>query len=68
MKTTINLHVEIEVEDESVDKGLVADFICASINKKFKKVRAVFVYDANKFETYAHIKKPSPKTKKEEVV
>jgi hypothetical protein len=48
MKTTINLHVEIECEDESVDKGLVADFICASINKKFKKVKGVVVYDSKK--------------------
>jgi hypothetical protein len=47
MKTTINLHVEIECKDESVDKGLVADFICASINKKFKKVKGVVVYDAD---------------------
>jgi hypothetical protein len=47
MKTTINLHVEIEPSDESVDKGLVADFICASINKKFKKVKGVLVYDAD---------------------
>jgi hypothetical protein len=48
MKTTINLHVEIECEDESVDKGLVADFICASVNKKFKKVKGVVVYDGSK--------------------
>ena len=50
MKTTINLHVEIEVGLDSVDdidKGLVADFICASINKKFKKVKGVVVYDAD---------------------
>jgi len=44
---TINLFVEIEPSDESVDKGLVADFICASINKKFKKVKGVVVYDAD---------------------
>jgi hypothetical protein len=47
MKTTINLHVEIECEDYSVGKGLVADFICASINNKFKKVKGVLVYDAD---------------------
>ena len=44
---TINLFVEIEPLDESVDKGLVADFIRASINKKFKKVKGVLVYDAD---------------------
>jgi len=43
----INFFVEIEPSDESVDKGLVADFICASINKKFKKVKGVVVYDAD---------------------
>ena len=43
----INLFVEIEPSDESVDKGLVADFICASINKKFKKVKGVVVWDAD---------------------
>jgi len=44
----INLFVEIEPSDELVDKGLVADFICASINKKFKKVKGVVVYDGSK--------------------
>jgi hypothetical protein len=44
----INLHVEIECSDDSVDKGLVADFICKSVNKKFKKVSGVIVYNSKK--------------------
>ncbi len=52
MKTTINLHVEIECEDDSVDKGKIADLICASVNKKFKKVSGVVVYDANLLPFY----------------
>jgi len=48
MKTTINLRVEIECTDDSVDKGKVADFICSSLGKKFKKINEVWVWDGDK--------------------
>ncbi len=50
MNKTINLHVEIECKDDSVDKGLVADFICKTVVKKIKKVNGVIVYDGDKLK------------------
>lgn len=48
MSKIINIHVEIECSDDSVDKGKVADLICAAVAKKFKKVNGIIVYDSSK--------------------
>ena len=57
MPTTITLQVEIECSDDSVDKGLVADFICTSVSKKFKKVNGVVVWDGDKLKISSKKKK-----------
>lgn len=60
----LNYHIEVNCADDSIDKGELADFICAAIDKKYKKVESVVVRNGFNYDDSDKSKKIAKRKKR----